>query len=178
MVFGFFLLLNLERMVSFRGRRGFDILGECQIHGPRPLGPGLFEGTAHHFRYRLRGWDQLCPLCERFEHAYQINDLVGFFVDAIKAHLCADRNEWNTVGIGIRRAERQIDRSRSERRDTDSRLTGDATIYIGHEGSGLLVTDKDEANGRSVKCINGEDIFLSGYTKDVFDALAFQTPHK
>jgi hypothetical protein len=143
-----------------------------------PLCLSLLEGTSNHFWYCLCGLDPGGPLCKRFEHAYQVNDLVRFFVDAIQAHLYADCDEWHAIGIGISRAEHKIDRSRSERRDAHSWLTSETVIDIGHERSGLLVTGKDEANGRSVKCIDHTDIFLSGYTKDVSDTLVFQTSHK
>ena len=139
--------INLERVVSFGGLQAFDILWEgYRIHGSRSLCLSLLEGASHHFWYRLCGLDQGGPLYEQFEHAYKVNDLVRFFVDAIQTHLCADCDEWHAVCIGISRAEREIDCYRPERRDAHSWMTSETAINIGHERSGLLMKDKYEAN--------------------------------
>src|SRR6266487_706210 len=115
--------VDFEWMMSLRHGHFFDILGEGEVDGAGTLGLRELEGLPDHLRHSLRSRNQLSPLCDRLEHADEIDYLVGFFVDPVQAPLRTDRDEGDAVSVGVCRSQQEIDRSGAEGPYADSRLT-------------------------------------------------------
>src|SRR5205807_1106618 len=75
--------IDFERMMPRRHGHFFDILWEGEVDSTRTLSLRHLERFPNHLGHSLWSRDQLSPFCNRFEHADQIDYLVGFFVDPV-----------------------------------------------------------------------------------------------
>jgi hypothetical protein len=96
-------------------------------------------------------------------------------VDAIAARLPRDRDEGRAVEVGVGDAGREVRRAGSERREADTRATGQAPVGVGHEGGPLLVPRRDEGDSRVQEGVQDVQDFLARQAEHVANLLVLET---
>ena len=153
------------------GRHPREVLGKLDVGGAGLLQLGEAERLAHDLRNRVDALHAGVPLGHGLEHANDVDELVGFLVELVRAGLSRDRDHWRTVEIGVGDAGHEVGRPGPERRHGDGTAAGQAPMDVGHERSSLLVARRDVPDG----VLPGEGIedghrFLAGHREDVLAA--------
>src|SRR5215210_4764797 len=125
----------------WRHRHLFKILRDTNVARPRTFCLRNLERLSHHFRHSAGNLYFCCPFRYRLEHAHEINKLMCFLVLAVKADLCADSKQGDTVCMGVCGSQQQVDGSRSQRPSAYPSRPSNAAVHVRHERARLLVTN-------------------------------------
>ena len=158
---------------------GLHVFGQGQVGRAGALLLRGLKGLARHFRQGLRGQHRVRPLGHGAEHAHQVNNLVGLFVNAFEAHLGGKGQQRAGIGLGVGHALQKINGPRPQRGGADARLAREPAIDVGHKGRTLLVPGQDEADVAGIgHGAHKMDVFFAGNAENVADALCPQAFHQ
>ena len=170
--------VDVQRPQPIRDLGYLDVLGDTEVDGAGPFGLGQLERLADHLGYRAGAQNQVRPLGHRGEHRDQIDALMGLLVDPAQPDLRRQGDQRRAVGIGIGRAQEQVDRARSECGRADAGPTSDAAEDLGHERRRLLVPHQHVADGRPRKGLGEVDVLFSGYPEHTGDPFVLQAVYE
>ncbi|AKB36799.1 hypothetical protein MSSAC_2209 [Methanosarcina siciliae C2J] len=122
-----------KRAQAGEARDRLYVLRNTKIDGARPRSLGFLERFPHHLRYGSGVDNHLGPFCNRLEHTQQIDNLMRLLMDTVEADLGTDRYQRSAIGEGVGGSQKQINRARSQRGYTDTRLARNAAIDVSHE---------------------------------------------
>src|SRR5438552_165605 len=94
--------VDLERTMPRRHGHFFDVFWQCKIDGARTFSLRKLERLPNHLRHSFRSRDEFSPLCDRLEHADQVDYLVRFLVYPVQTALRADSDQGDAVAVGVR----------------------------------------------------------------------------
>src|SRR5262249_10185931 len=122
----------------------------------RCTGPGAFllrqpKRFAHDRRYRRRADDLTGHFGQRRHGRDDVDDLEAALLAAEDALLTCDHDHRHGAEQCIGRAGREIERAWAERREANSRLTGEPSVRGGHESRRLLMACYDEPDPRAAQ---------------------------
>ena len=154
-----------------------DVLGKDQERCPGSLRGGLLERLAHHLRRRIPHRHHVAPLRDGTEQRHEVDELVGFLVDAVKPRLRRDRQHRVRVQLGVRDAQHQVDRAGSQRREAHAGLAGQRTVRVGHERRTAFVPRRDEPDRGVGERVHHVQVLFAGQPEDVLDTLVLEAFH-
>ena len=154
-----------------------DVLGKHDERGARPFGLRLLERLAHHLGRRVAHRHHVAPLRDRAEQRDEVDELVGFLVDAVQTGLRHERDQRMRVQLGVRDPEHQVDRAGTERRQTHTGLAGQRAVGVGHERRAAFVPSRDEPDRGVGERVDDVQVLFAGQPEDVLDALVLEALH-
>jgi hypothetical protein len=155
-----------------------DVLGQFEMHRPRPLLHRHTKRVADHGRDAGGADDLPRQFRQRLHGGDHIDDLKTRLPAAHDRLLAGDQNHRHRAKMRVRRAGRQIERARAERRQTNSGLAGQPPVRRGHEGGGLLVAGQDQFDFGGAKRFHQIEILLAGHAEDAVDTFVLQRRDK
>ena len=107
-----------------------------------------------------------------------VNILMAFFMQPIRAGLTGDRHQGSFIQMRIGNAGQKIGRARSQRRQADGCPAGQPALDVAHEGRALLMARGDELQAAVQQDVDEVEILLPGYAEDEGRSFIFQTLHE
>ncbi len=156
------------------GLFGGDVLGQFEMHRPRPLLHRDAEGIAHHRGDRGGGYDLPRHLGQRAHRADDIDDLEARLPRALDRLLAGEHQHRHGAEMGIGRCRGEIQRAGSKRRQANAGLTGQAAVGRRHEGRRLLVPRQHEFDPGMAQRFQDVEVFLPRQREDAVDTFVFQ----
>ena len=151
------------------------VLGERQYDRAGPAGGRHLERLVDELGDAFGHVDLRHPLCERGEHASEIDLLKGFAVDLVARHL-ADQDDHRRRILKRRvDADRGVARARPARHQQHPRLAGELAVGLGHERGTAFLAARHEADfGRVVEPVEHFEIAFPGDAKRHVDPMGAQ----
>ena len=169
-------LLTLQRH-GISGHLG-NVLGQVDVGGTGFALFGVLEGQPHDLAHRVRTDDLLGALCDGLKHGGQIQVLMAGQLHPVGAHLPGNGHQRCTVQIGICHAGDKVGGTGAKGGKAYAGPAGQAAIDIGHKGSALLVTHRDEPDMAVADGKHQIQRLLAGGAEHHVHAFRFQTVHK
>jgi hypothetical protein len=169
-------LLTLQRH-GISGHLG-NVLGQVDVGGTGFALFGVLEGQPHDLAHRVRTDDLLGALCDGLKHGGQIQVLMAGQLHPVGAHLPGNGHQRCTVQIGICHAGDKVGGTGAKGGKAYAGPAGQAAIDIGHKGSALLVTHRDEPDMAVADGKHQIQRLLAGDAEHHVHAFRFQTVHK
>src|SRR5262249_29157383 len=113
------------------------------------------------------------------EQRYKIDILVRLLVDALQARLPRKCHQWRMIEVCVSYPSEQVDGTRSQCPQADTRCPGQSTPDVCHKGSTLLVARGHELNAlRRRQRLQHIHCLLTRNAKDIASALMLQATHQ
>ena len=135
----------------------------------------LLEGLAYDLRNDFRFTNLGAVFGYGAKEVDKFKMLVALFVHARGGYLARDGNHGRLIHVGIRNPGDQVGSPRAQGSQRYACFSGQTPVDIGHEGSPLFMTRRDETNLAVEQDLHHIDVFLARYAEDAFDAFIFQT---
>ncbi len=164
-----------QRSIALLGR---DVLGKLQMHRSGPLLASHAEGIAHHCRDR-RGRNDLARHFRQWPHGPDdVDNLKACLPRALDCLLAGDHQHRHGAELRISGGGREIQRARSQGRQTHARPAGETAVGRGHECRRLLVAGQHKLDFRGAERLEQIEVLLSGQAEDAIDAFILQCRDK
>ena len=164
--------VDLERLGVGRALR--DVFRQHDERGAGPLGLGLLERLPNHLGCGVAQRDHVAPLGERAVDRDEVDDLMGLLEEPVEPGLCHQRDERMGVQLRVGDPEHEVERARTERRETDPRATGQRAVDVRHESGATFVARRDEPDRRVGHGVDHVEVLLPRQAEHVLDALVLQ----
>ena len=151
-----------------------DILGQLQMHRPRPFLLRQPERLAHEGGDAGRAHDLARHLGQGRHGRNDVDDLEPRLLAAEDALLARDHDHRHRAQQGVGGAGRQIERARTQRREANPGLAGQPAMGRGHEGRRLFMACHHQPDRRTAQRFDDIEIFLSRNAEYLLYAFVLQ----
>lgn len=156
--------------------RDEQVVGQGEKDGARPARLDLLERLHEQARDVVRCCCLGRPLRHRLEHAQQVHlvERTVFDCGVFGRDLCGQMQNGHGVRVCASDRRGRVGRARAGGREADTNLAGCASVAVGHEASGLLVTHEHVADRRVDQRVVDRRRVRAGVAKHGVDAEGFE----
>ena len=155
-----------------------NVFGQFDKHGSRPFLLRQPEGIAHDGRNGRRTDDLPCHFGQGRHSRDNVYNLETPLLARKNTFLAGDHDHRHGAEQSIGRTVGEVERARTERRQTHAGAACQSSLRGRHEGGRLLMPGDDELDAGSAQRFDDIEILFPGYPENPLDTLILQSADK